>query len=58
LPPTRTSAAEAVHRSGEILVIQNGIWLTTAIIVDPDTIERSSRGCEQIAFAPASRTTT
>lgn len=50
--------AEAVRRAGEILVIQNGIWLTTAIIVDLDAIERSSGRCEQIAFAPATRTTT
>ena len=44
---------EAARRAGEILVIQNGIWLTAAIINDPDAIERSLERCRAIAFAPA-----
>ena len=44
------SAEEAARRAGEILVIQNGIWLTAAILDDSDAIARSIRRCEEIAF--------
>ena len=44
--------------SSPVVTAGGKIWLTTAIIRDPDTIESSSRRCEQIAFAPAGRSTT
>lgn len=43
-------ADEVARRAADILVIQNGVWLTSVLIVDPDAIERSVRRCEQIAF--------
>jgi AcrR family transcriptional regulator len=46
-------AGEAARRAGEILVVQNGIWLTAAIIDDRATLERSIDRCERIALAPA-----
>lgn len=45
--------AEATRRAGEILVVQNGIWLTAAIFDDPTAHQRSAQRCSQIAFAPA-----
>lgn len=38
------------ERAADILVIQNGVWLTSILIVDPAAIERSVQRCEQIAF--------
>ena len=45
-------AADAARRAGEILVVQNGVWLTAAIIDDRGAIERSIQRCQQIAVAP------
>lgn len=45
--------AEASRRAGEILVVQNGIWLTAAIIDDRHALARAIARCEQIAFEPA-----
>lgn len=42
--------AEVARRAADILVIQNGMWLTSILIVDPESIARSVRRCEQIAF--------
>lgn len=51
------SAEQAARRAGEILVIQNGIWLTAAILDESDAIARSIRRCEAIALeSPESRT--
>jgi len=44
------SLSQAGERAADVLVIQNGIWLTSILIIDPDAIERSIRRCEQIAF--------
>ena len=44
-------APEVAKRAADILVIQNGMWLTSILIVDADAIERSVRRCEEIAFA-------
>jgi AcrR family transcriptional regulator len=41
---------EITRRAGEILVVQNGIWLTAAIIDDSDALRRSVERCEAIAF--------
>lgn len=46
------------RRAGEILVVQNGIWLTAAILDRHDSLERSVRRCEAIAFRPAEPTST
>lgn len=43
-------AADVDRRAADILVIQNGMWLTSILIVDADSIERSVRRCEDIAF--------
>jgi hypothetical protein len=45
------SPDEVSRRAGEILVVQNGIWLTAAVIRDPDAIARTIELCEAIAFA-------
>lgn len=42
---------EIERRATEILVIQNGIWLTTAILDDQFAIESGIHRCETIAFA-------
>lgn len=49
---------EAMRRASDILVIQNGIWLTTAIITDSDARARGTARCEEIAFAHRPRATT
>ena len=46
------SPAEIGRRAADILVIQNGMWLTSILIVDTESIERSVERCEAIAFAP------
>jgi len=45
-------AGEVAERAAEILVIQNGIWLTAVLIDDRTAIERSVARTERIAFAP------
>ena len=37
--------------AGEILVVQNGVWLTAAILDDRGALARSIERCEQIALA-------
>lgn len=45
-------AADVVaQRAADVLVIQNGMWLTSILIVDDDSIDRSIDRCEQICFA-------
>ncbi len=44
------SPDEVDRRAADILIIQNGVWLTSILIVDHDSIARSLRRCEQIAF--------
>lgn len=43
-------SAEVGRRAADILVTQNGMWLTSILIVDPESIARSVQRCEQIAF--------
>ncbi len=50
--------AEAARRAGEILVVQNGVWLTAAIIDDRDALARSLERCEAIAFTTRDRRST
>ncbi|MDH4161014.1 MAG: TetR family transcriptional regulator [Actinomycetota bacterium] len=42
---------EALHRATDVVVIQNGMWLTALILGDRAGIERSVRLCEDIALA-------
>ena len=44
-------AHEVARRAADVLVIQNGMWLTSMLIVDPEAIDRSVQRCEQIALA-------
>lgn len=43
---------EVARRAADILVVQNGIWLTAALIDDRAALTRSIERCEMIAFAP------
>lgn len=47
---------DAARRAGEILVVQNGVWLTAAILDGRDALARSIERCEQIALAPIPHT--
>ena len=44
--------AEVQRRAGDILVIQNGIWLTSILIIDRESVERGIETCESIALDP------
>lgn len=41
---------EVDRRAADILVIQNGMWLTSILIVDHESIVRSIERCDAIAF--------
>jgi AcrR family transcriptional regulator len=43
---------ECRERAADIVVVQNGMWLTSLLGVDKDSIQRSIIRTEQIAFAP------
>lgn len=42
---------EVERRAADVLIIQNGMWLTSILIPDPTAVERSVERCEQIVFA-------
>lgn len=44
---------ELDRRAADVLIVQNGMWLTSILIPDRATIERGVRRCEAIALAPA-----
>lgn len=44
---------ELERRAADVLIVQNGMWLTSILIPDRATIERGVRHCEAIALAPA-----
>lgn len=44
--------AECLRRATDISVIQNGIWLTALLELDAESVQRSSRRCEALAFGP------
>ncbi|MBU8865060.1 TetR/AcrR family transcriptional regulator [Paenarthrobacter aromaticivorans] len=46
------SADESRERAADIVVVQNGMWLTTLLGIDKAAIERGIARTEQIAFAP------
>lgn len=39
------------RRAADILIEQNGIWLTSMLVVDQDAVERAIGRCEQLAFS-------
>jgi AcrR family transcriptional regulator len=41
---------EVARRASDVLVVQNGMWLTSILTVDAAVIERSVQRCEQIAL--------
>lgn len=43
---------EIERRANDILIVQNGVWLTSVLIPDPATIARSIEHTERIAFDP------
>ncbi|MFC9352582.1 TetR/AcrR family transcriptional regulator [Arthrobacter sp. NPDC057013] len=45
------SAAECKERAADIVVVQNGMWLTSLLGVDEASIQRSLARTEEIAFA-------
>ncbi|MFE4080828.1 TetR/AcrR family transcriptional regulator [Paenarthrobacter sp. YIM B13468] len=47
------SADESRERAADIVVVQNGMWLTTLLGIDKAAIERGIARTEQIAFAPS-----
>ena len=38
------------RRANDILIVQNGVWLTSVLIPDPDTVARAIARTEAIAF--------
>ena len=51
------SWVECRERAADIVVIQNGMWLTSLLGVDDASIRRSIARTEEIAFAPSRRST-
>jgi AcrR family transcriptional regulator len=45
------SAAEVDRRATDVVLIQNGVWLTSLLGVDRDAVRRSVTRCEEIALA-------
>ncbi len=41
---------EVERRANDILIVQNGVWLTSVLVPDPDTVARSVARTEAIAF--------
>lgn len=48
---------ECRERAADIVVIQNGMWLTSLLGVDNASIQRSIARTEEIAFAPSRKST-
>ncbi len=44
------SPQEVDQKATDILIIQNGVWLTSLLIVNHDIVQRSLQHCEKIAF--------
>ncbi|MFJ5956003.1 TetR/AcrR family transcriptional regulator [Paenarthrobacter sp. NPDC092416] len=47
------SPEECRERAADVVVVQNGMWLTTLLGIDKAAIERGIARTEQIAFAPS-----
>lgn len=50
------SPDECRERAADIVVVQNGMWLTALLGVDKASIQRNIAHTEDIAFAPSGRT--
>lgn len=46
------SSDEVARRAADVLVVQNGMWLTSILIVETEAIERSVALCESISLGP------
>lgn len=44
------AAGEVRSRAADILVVQNGVWLTAVLITDESAVQRARLSCEAIAF--------
>lgn len=42
--------AEVERRAADILIVQNGVWLTAILITQPDAVERAIQRCDELAF--------
>lgn len=49
------SPEECRERAADIVVVQNGMWLTSLLGIDKAAIERGIARTEEIAFAPSQR---
>lgn len=38
------------QRAADILIEQNGVWLTAILITDPDAVDRAIERCDRLAF--------
>lgn len=43
--------ADIERRAADILIEQNGVWLTAILITDADAVARARQRCERIAFS-------
>jgi AcrR family transcriptional regulator len=46
------AAGDITRRATEIVVVQNGMWLTALVLADRDAVDRSLRRCEELALGP------
>ncbi len=44
------SLNEVERRAADILIVQNGVWLTAILITQPDAVERAIERCDELAF--------
>lgn len=44
------SRADVERRATDILIVQNGVWLTAVLIDDADAVDRAIARCEEFAF--------
>ncbi len=42
--------AEAERRAADVLIEQNGVWLTAILIADDEAVDRALQRCEDLAF--------
>lgn len=49
----RLSAAEVRRRATDVVLVQNGIWLTSLLGVDRGAVRRAVRRCEELALGPS-----
>ncbi|RZV48153.1 MAG: TetR family transcriptional regulator [Acidimicrobiales bacterium] len=47
---TELGRTEVEQRAADILIEQNGVWLTAILITDPNAVDRAIDRCNQLAF--------